>query len=72
MAEKQVCMQCQGTGKCSGCDGTGQMRGWSEGKPYIADVAQGEINPSRGQKSCPRCMGTGTCQACVGAGVVTP
>ncbi len=68
MAEADVCSGCQGSGKCTTCDGTGQMRGWSEGKPYIADVTQGEVNPDRGQKACSRCLGTGTCQACLGSG----
>ena len=43
-----TCVQCQGTGKCSSCNGTGQ------------DYANHTCGTCKGSGKCYRCKGTGT------------
>jgi hypothetical protein len=66
--EKQVCMSCQGSGKCFKCQGTGSIM--HETPAPIAIVSGNVRGDSRSSTSrtCSRCYGSGTCQACKGTG----
>lgn len=55
-SNSKECWNCNGSGKCSGCAGRGEIR-------YT-----GLYGSEGGKTDCPICHGTGRCQACHGRG----
>lgn len=65
MNDQQVCSRCTGTGKCSGCGGTGNEKSVTP-DPMVGNIGS---NPGGGaSKACAKCHGTGSCQKCNGSG----
>jgi len=51
----QRCTECNGTGGCKVCKGSGREGYSGKGRPLNS-------------KECPQCYGTGVCQVCGGTG----
>lgn len=56
------CLDCQGTGRCSGCNGTGWIG------PVLYDPEYGDYSEAGLCMACER----GCCYACYGLGEVAP
>jgi len=68
MAEKEKvsCVACQGSGKCSRCDGAGNV---VQNLPSPIAVVSGEVRGmTKSSKMCSLCFGSGICQSCKGSG----
>ncbi len=68
--EKRICAGCQGSGKCSKCEGSGHI---FQSLPTPKAVISGTItseSPAVTRRTCPRCFGSGVCQACKGEGSI--
>lgn len=63
--ERVKCNECNGTGKCPTCGGSG----------HIISSGSIERGPEKGfenqiEKVCPTCRGTGKCPSCNGTGYI--
>ena len=59
---KGVCSYCEGTKKCTFCDGTGT-------RTTVSPAIESEgIKRSSYEEKCPYCKGTGVCRYCEGSG----
>lgn len=64
--EKKPCRNCQGTGKCMRCGGTGNV---VHNMPAPIAVVGGEVGgKSKSSRMCTSCYGSGVCQSCKGSG----
>jgi hypothetical protein len=64
--EKEICLSCQGSGKCSKCEGTGNVM--REVHAPMSVISGRSDQTASSVRTCPRCYGSGTCQTCKGSG----